>query len=156
MEIKKIDRKRIEKKKEEKLQVAKTDARIARLKREEQERKSKKIPKARITAYIVVAIVRISASLAYNFAFLAKAKQPLEIESVTSFHTVNLEFQDLCNDIEEHLLEFGEYPESIEEWLFSDHLIYTRRNGKSSFLLSYDDGRISMDYDSLKDFEAIK
>lgn len=156
MEIKRIDRKRIEKKKEEEVEIAKAAARIERLKREEQERKSKKIPKSRIGMYVFVAVVLISTSLVYNFAFLAKAKQPIEIESGTSFHTVKMEFQDLCTDIEEHMLETGEYPESIEDWSFSDHLIYTCRNGKRSFQLTYDDGRVAMSYDSLKDFEDIR
>jgi len=98
----------------------------------------------------------IGASIAYNFAFLAKAKQPIKIESATSFHTVKMEFQELCTDLDAYMLENEEYPESIEEWSFSEHLIYTRRNGKRSFQLTYDDGRVTLSYDSLKDFEDIR
>ena len=156
MEIKRIDRKRIKEKKEEEAEIAKAAARIARLKKEEQERKSKKIPKSRVAMYIVVAMLLIGASIAYNFAFLAKAKKPIEIESTTSFHTVKMEFQEMCTDLEDYMLENEEYPESIEEWSFSEYLSYTRRNGKRSFYLEYDDGRVSMSYDSLKDFETLR
>ena len=156
MEIKRIDRKRVKEKKEEEAEIAKAAARIERLKREEQERKSKKIPKSRIAMYVFVSVVIISASLIYNFAFLAKAKQPIAIESGPNSHTVKMEFQELCSDIEQYMQETGEYPESMEEWSFSDHLTYTCQSDKRSFQLTYDDGRVSLSYDSLKDFEDIR
>ena len=155
MEIKKIDRKRIEEEKEEEARIKKAKARIARQDIAYQKLKGEKIPRQRLILYIVVAAVLIITSLAYNLLILSQAKQPIQVESASGVETLTMDFYDLCNDIENTKLEKGAYPESLEDLDFSDNLTYALLSD-GSFLLSYDDGEISLSYDSSKDFEEIK
>ncbi len=155
MEIKKIDRKRVEAKKEEEAQIAKAKARFARQERAEKRQKAGKIPKKRLAIYIAILAVLVSASLAYSFLVISRASQPVETDSATTIETLSMEFYELCDDIENIKLDQGEYPESIKDMIFSDFLNYVLLSD-GSFLLSYDDGQVSLSYDSSKDTEEIK
>lgn len=155
MEIKKIDRQRVQEKKEEKARIAKAKARIARQERAEKKHRAEKIPKKRLVIYITILSVLVITSIAYNFLIISEANQPIETESATTIDTLTMEFYDLCDDIENIKSDEGAYPGSIEDMVFSDHLNYILLSD-GSFLLSYDDGQVSLSYDSSKDTEEIK
>ena len=155
MEIRKIDRKRVEEKKEEKRRIAKAKARIARQEKAEKKRKAEKIPKKRLVAYIAIMAGLICASLAYNYLMLSRAGQPAETESATTVDMLTMEFYEVCDDIENIKSDEGAYPSSIEDMVFSDFFKYILLSD-GSFLLSYDDGQLSLSYDSSKDTEEIK
>jgi hypothetical protein len=155
MEIKKIDRKRVEEKKEEEVRIAKAKARIARQEKAEKKLKGEKIPKKRLVIYIAILAVFASTSLAYNFMVLSREGQPVETESATTVDTLMMEFYEVCDDIENIKSEQGAYPGSIEDMVFSNFLNYVLLSD-GSFLLSYDDGQISLSYDSSKDTEEIE
>jgi hypothetical protein len=155
MEIKKIDRKRIQEEKEEKVRIARAKARIARQMKAAQKLKGEKIPKKRLVLYASVAAVLIITSLAYNFLTFSQAKRPIQTGTDRGVDTLTMAFYDLCNDIEDIKLEQGAYPESIKELGFSDSLTYVLLSD-GSFLLAYDDGQTSLSYDSSKDHEEIE
>jgi hypothetical protein len=155
MEIKKIDRQRVQEKKEEEARIARAKARIARQKLAEQRQKGGKIPKKRLVLYGVMAGALVMTSLVYNIVVFSRAKQPIQTESADTAEILILEFYDLCNDIENMKLEQGVYPKSIKDLAFSDKLTYAVLSD-GSFLLAYDDGVTSLSYDSSKDHEEIE
>jgi hypothetical protein len=155
MEIKKIDRKRVQEKKEEEARIARAKARMARQTLAEQKQKGEKIPKKRLVLYISIAAVLAITSIAYNVLVFSRAKQPIQTESAGRVETLTMAFYDLCDDIENIKLEQGAYPESTKDLSFSDNLTYALLSD-GSFLLAYDDGEISLSYDSSKDHEEIE
>jgi hypothetical protein len=155
MEIKKIDRKRIQEKKEEEARIAKAKARLAKQKIAEKKLKREKISKKKLALYIAALVVLLVTSLAYNFFTISQAKQPIHTGSDTTTYTLEMEFYELCDDIENVKLEQGVYPKSIKDLEFSDYLSYSLLPD-DAFFLSYDDGQISLSYDSSKDFGEIE
>jgi hypothetical protein len=155
MEIKEIDRKRVQEKKDEEARLAKLKSRMAKAERAQKKLKAEKIPKTRLIVYISVLSVLVVSSLTYNLISLSRAGQPVETEAAVSHDMLTIHFFDLCNDIEELKREQGTYPESIEEMKFSDYLTY-HLYSDGSFSLAYNDGHFSLSYDSSKDAETIK
>ena len=135
MEIKKIDRKRVQEKKEEEARITRAKARIAKQEKAYQKLRGERIPKKRLALYTAVAAVLFSISFGYNFLTLSQAQQPIQTGSAITADTLTMEFYDLCNDIENIKLEQGAYPKSIKDLEFSDHLTYALLSDES-FLLS--------------------
>ena len=155
MEIKEINRKRAQEKKDEKARLDKLKLRLAKEERAQKKLKAEKIPKSRLIVYISILAVLVISSLTYNLVSLSKSRQPIESESAASDDILTILFFDLCNDIEALKQEQGTYPESIEEMKFSDHLTY-HLFSDGSFSLAYNDSRLALSFDSSKDAEMIK
>jgi hypothetical protein len=106
MEIKKINRKRIEEKKEQEERIANAKRRMARQERADNLRVDK-IPKKRKAAYIGILTVLVIVSLGYNFWTLSRANQPIQIEATDNVDSLTLEFYELCDDIETIKIDQG-------------------------------------------------
>jgi len=113
------------------------------------------LPKGKLAAYLAVILSLVTASIVYNIVKYRQANQPFIMGIPESPEELSLEFYNLCSDIEEYKDEFGNYPESIQDMLFSNHLMY-RRFPDNSFRLVYDDGRTNLIFDSKQDQDLIR
>lgn len=114
-----------------------------------------RLPKARLLAYGAVILMLLTASIVYNIYQIKQANSPFIMGVPNSWEELSVEFYNLCSDIEEHKEEFGAYPESIRDMLFSNNLMY-RRLPDDTFRLVYDDGVNTLSFDSKRDIDVIR
>ncbi len=115
----------------------------------------KNIPRKRLTVYGALIIILLIVTLVYNIYMYLQANQPILSDIPEIQEELSIEFYNLCADIEEYKEEYGAYPDSAQDMLFSDHLKY-RKYGNLAFQLRYDDGKIRFNFDSATDLENIK
>jgi hypothetical protein len=113
------------------------------------------LPKGRLLTYGAIILMLLTASIVYNIYQIQKASSPFVMGVPDSWEELSVEFYNLCSDIEEHKEEFGDYPESIRDMLFSNNLMY-RRLPDDSFRLVYDDGANTLTFDSKRDIDVIR
>jgi hypothetical protein len=156
MEIKEIQKgQREEEERRERAIKAKKQANKPKKKKLKPKEEGGKLNKKKIIVYVSIIFVLLTTSSVYNFVQYRMSTQLHPPEDKVSVEDLTIVFYDLCLDIEQNRVDTGEYPASIEDLTFSDHVIYSR-GSDDSFQLTYQNHRLDLSYDSRVDSEMIQ
>ena len=117
--------------------------------REEQKRSRRALPLGAAVAVLVLA------GVLYNLTANRGAGNVRDDWAQLDGAAKRADFYALCNDIEGYKTAHGEYPVSLEEWSYSDHITYELLNPQI-FQLGYSDGMIELRYHSGRDKDELR
>lgn len=156
MEIKKIQKgQREEEERRERAIEAKKQANQPKEKKPKPKEEKGKLNKTKIIVYVSIMLVILAGSSVYNFIQYRMSTQLRPPEDKVRPEELTIIFYNLCSDIEQSREDSGEYPQSIEDITFSDHVVYSR-GSDDSFTVTYQNDKLDLSYDSRVDSEMIQ